>query len=117
MSVAQNSMNVSSVATLIWVTRRDVNLAGGRAVVRFGTSIGKITTRAAEVGVHKPRWREEERSKNATSTHKMVQAPLLVVVESGKKLKSGQLSSVLVPQKMKGTIRDLYVECFRHFLR
>lgn len=99
-------MNVSSVATSIWVTRRDVNSAGGKAVVRFGTSTGKITTRAAEVGARKRSRREEERSKNATSTHKMVQAPLLVAVESGKRPKSDQLSSVVVPRKMKVITRD-----------
>ena len=117
MSAAQNLMNVSSVATSTWVTRRDVNSAGEKVVVRFETSTGKITTQAAEVGVRRRSWREEERSKNATPTPKMVQAPLLAVVVTGKRLKPGQFSSVLVLQKMKTTTGDRSVEFPRHFLR
>ena len=99
-------MNVSSVATSTLATRKDVNSGEERVVVKFETSTGKTMTLAAEAGVHRRSWREEERSKKPTSMYQMVLAPLLVEVENGKKPKSGKLSSVLVLRTMKGIMRD-----------
>ena len=106
MLVAQSSMNVSSVATSIWVTKRVVNSVEERAADKFETNTGKITILAGGAGVHRHSWREGEKSRNATSMYKMVQAPLLEVAVNGKKLRPGQVSNVLARQTMKGITQD-----------
>jgi len=96
-----------------WAIRRAGNSDGGRVVVRYETSTGRITIQDEVDGVHRRRGLRlsaEEKSKNGTRMHRKGLVLLLEEVVTGKKLKQWILrGNVGGLQKMKVTISVWYV--------
>jgi len=74
----------------IWAIGRAGNLDGGRVVVRYGTSTGRIMIRDEADGVHRHRGLRlsaEEKLRNGMRMHKKDLVLLLVEAVTGKRLK------------------------------